>query len=108
MFFAHGTTVTIIRAGGVDQYGDPIVDGSRIDVEHCAVAPRSSSDIGGGRLGVIVGITVLFPADTVLEATDRFEIGGVVYELEGVPGVWESPFTGWRPGVEVALTRAAG
>lgn len=108
MIYPFGTAVTIVHAGVVDPYGDSVA-GTSETIDGCAVAPRSSSDIDGrGRAGVIVGLTVLFPADTVIAATDRFEIDGVLYQIEGVPGVWVSPFTGWRPGVEVALTRGAG
>lgn len=108
MRFPYGQTVTVVRGGGVDQYGDPIA-GVSFDVELCAVAPRSSSDINDrSRSGVIVGKLVLFPAGTVILPADRFEIGGVAWELDGDAGDWVSPFTGWNPGVEAALKRAAG
>lgn len=109
MEFPFGRTVTIIGSGGVDQYGDPIADAARTDIDGCAVAPRTSFDITGtGRFGVIVGLTVLFPDGTAIEPTDQFEIDGVLWQIEGVAGEWVSPFTGWRPGIEVALARAAG
>lgn len=114
MDFPFGTTVTIQHAGTTDPYGDP-TPGTSVDVEGCAVAPRSSTDIGGtsgvverGRNGVLVGLTVFFPSGTVIVDTDRFLIDGVLFQLEGVAGVWRSPFTGWEPGVEAALSRAAG
>ena len=110
MRFSHGETVTVVRAspGGVDAYGDPLPgDASRVDVPGCAVAPRYSSEPSErGRQGVIVGLTVYGP--DVFLSTDQVEVRGVLYDVEGEPGFWENPFTGWAPGVEVALRRAEG
>lgn len=108
MHFPFGTTVTIQHAGGTDQYGDPIA-GTSATVTGCAVAPRSSSDIADrARTGVIVGLSVYFPAGTVIVASDAFIIDGVTWQLDGEAGRWVSPFTGWQPGIEAALKRGSG
>jgi hypothetical protein len=31
-----------------------------------------------------------------------------MYEIDGEPGEWRSPFSGWHPGIEVAVTRVEG
>ena len=45
-------------------------------------------------------------AGTALPPQARVRVRDVLYEVEGEPGDWHSPFTGWRPGIEVALVRA--
>lgn len=113
MRFPFGVTVTIVRAapGGVDPYGDPIPGATtRIDIPRCGLAPRMSTEsTARGRQGVIVGQTVYLPdgSPTVLYV-DQLEVAGVLYDIEGEPGEWSNPFTGWVPGSEVAIRRAAG
>jgi hypothetical protein len=105
------STVVLIRGGGTDRYGDPIEGEGRIPLKGCIVAPRKHplGETGErGRQGVIVGLSLYAPAGVVIRHTDRVEHNGVLYEVEGEPGVWENPFTGSRPGTEVALRRATG
>jgi hypothetical protein len=42
-----------------------------------------------------------------LDGDDELVIDGDVYVVEGRPGDWRSPFTGWHPGIEVAVKRAS-
>lgn len=111
MDFAYGETVTIIRAPGVDQYGDPIPgDPMRIDIPGCAIAPRPLGETSErGRQGVIVGYTIYLPAGSpAILHTDQIEVRGAVREIDGEPAEWVSPFTGWTPGVEVAVKGGEG
>lgn len=112
MRFPYGVTVTIVRSPGKDQYGDPIPGTTtRIDIPLCAVAPRTSTEpTERGRQGVIVGKSVYLPdnASTIPLFTDQLEIAGVLYDIEGEPGDWTNPLTGWHPGSEIAIRRAAG
>jgi hypothetical protein len=111
-------TATIVRAnpGGTDQFGDPIAGTTvEIDVPGAAWAPRtqgagpSASEIHDrGRQGVIEGLSVYLPYGTDLRPTDQLRLDGVLYEVEGDPGSWWSPFTGRTPGIEVAVRRAEG
>lgn len=100
---------------GRDEYGNDVRVATRTPVDALAVWPRSS--IGGasstedtqGRDTVIVGLTAVLPFGTTVHATDRLEYGGLVWEIQGEPGVWgPSPFTGDVAGVEVALRRVEG
>ncbi|MFT9821150.1 hypothetical protein [Lysinibacillus sp. NPDC056185] len=115
MRFPAGETVTVLRANLVtDRYGNEVWDWSDPDrtlVPGCAVAPRRTgaaevTDLG--RQGVIVGLTVYAPAGTDIRPSDRMEVGGRVYEVDGESGTWASPFTGWAPGIEVALKQMEG
>lgn len=114
MRFPGGVTVTIVRKspGGTDTYGDPIAGTvTRIDIPLCGVAPRTSTEpTERGRQGVIVGKSVYLPdnASTIPLFTDQLEIAGVLYDIEGEPGDWTNPLTGWHPGTEIAIRRAAG
>lgn len=102
--------VVRVRESGTDEYGDPI-EGTptRLTIRGCIRAPRTTSEIEDrGRQGVIVGETLYAPPRADILATDQIEIDGVLFNIEGQPGVWQNPFTGWKPGLEVALTRGEG
>ena len=99
-----------LTPGGVDEYGDPVTSTETLaTIAGCAVAPRSSSDITErGRAGVIVGLSLYAPHGTDIRHDDLFDIDGTRYESDGEEGTWESPFSGWAAGVELALRRAVG
>ena len=110
--FTHGETVTILRdtPGGFDQYGDPIPSSTaRIDIVGCGIDDRYSTEpTERGRQGVIVGKTILAPAGSDFRSTDGVEVRGKAYVVDGDAGEPVSPFTGWAPGVVVAIRRAVG
>lgn len=110
--FPAGETVTVLRRvdGDPDRYGNPTHTwAAGVDVAGCAVAPRSSDEPAEtGRQAVITGLTVYMPPDTEVGPNDRLIVRGVTYEVEGEPGDWRHPFSGWRPGVEVAVSRVEG
>lgn len=123
MYFSHGESVTVLRAvAGADGYGDPVLadwanTGSIVStaVQGCAVAPSSGANLSGtsaednnNRTAVIVGLQLYLPAGTDIRSSDRVVVRGETFEVEGIPGDWRSPFTGWRPGVEVALIKVSG
>lgn len=113
MQFPFGVTVTIVRKspGGTDAYGDPIPGTTtRIEIPRCGLAPRMSTEsTARGRQGVIVGQTVYLPDNSPpVLYTDQLEVAGVLYDIEGDPGAWSNPLTGWTPGSEVAIRRAIG
>lgn len=107
MDFAAGKTLTLQSVTTTD---DGLGNSTESVVESlwgpCAVAPRYATESSGPRSpAVIVGLTVYGPA-TVINSDDRVLIDGVLWQVDGLPGVWESPFTGWAPGVEVPVKRA--
>lgn len=114
-----GVTLVIVRPMGRDRYGDPIDGEARFEVHGCAVAPRvggpgtASADLEArGREGVREGLTAYLPigpdGPPDVRHTDLVEFDGKLWEIDGEPSVWRSPFTGWPAGVEVALTRGEG
>ena len=115
MFLAAGEPVTVVHAEYVtDYYGN---ESEQLDwanavetvLEPCGVAPRYSSEpVDPNRSPVIIGLTVFLPSGATVSARDRLRVRGDLWEVEGEPGTWISPFTGWYPGVEVALRRVNG
>lgn len=110
-------TISRVRPspGGYDANGDPIPGTPTITtIDGAFVAPRTSSDVHDlGRLGVIVGLTLFVPYDTDLVATDKILVAegnanDGTYEIEGQPGDWLHPMTGWQAGQTMALRRAVG
>lgn len=107
------TTVTVLRPTAKDQHGD-VVSTTPHDVEDVIVAPRvgrsdySTEDDARGET-IIVGLTIYAPFDADIKATDQVRIDepawAGTYDVVGEPGRWQSPFSGWRAGMEVALTR---
>ena len=110
MRFAYDETVVIVRAPLVDgPYGNQERDwanATRTDSPGWGFAPRSGGEATTSDIpAVIVGLTGYGPPGAGVLPTDRMEVRGEVYKVEGEVGVWRSPFTGWEPGVEVALRR---
>lgn len=111
MDFTYGETITVMPGPpGTDSYGDPLpITRTGGDITGCAVAPRYSTEpTERGRQGVIVGLSIYAPTGSDILFTDLIEVRGQVYMVEGDPGDWVNPFTGWAPGMEIALKRAAG
>ena len=110
MIFPYGETAVILRAPLVDAgYGNQERDwdnATPTESPGWAFAPRPGDETTtSDSPSVIVGLTGYGPPGADVLPTDRLEVRGDVYEVEGEVGEWRSPFTGWEPGVEVALRR---
>jgi len=105
-----GETVTILRRAetGRDAHGNPIWGETEIPVPRCAVWPTGSTEQIQGQDQTSENLTVWMPYGTEVRETDRCRVRGLVYDVQGVPSSWASPFTGTRAGVEVRLTRVRG
>lgn len=110
----NGEDVTILTAPLVDdEYGSPSSErdweAATGTVVRAVVAARSSSEAdGAGRAAVIVGLTAYLPPGTAVTAHDRLRVRGDMYEVEGEPFEWRSPWSSTASGVEVALSRVSG
>ena len=106
VIFPHGVTVTVRSVvTSTDSYGDSTTETVETSWGPCAVAPRYATESVDPRSApVIVGKTVFGPAID-LDSDDQLIIDGLTYEVDGLPGEWVSPFTGWAPGVEVPVKR---
>ncbi len=112
---ARRRTVNRVRPDplGTDKYGDPLETGGvRTPIPGCVVSPRTAGGTGtsrdlenAGRRGLIIGLTLYAPETVDLRPTDRVEVDGTLYEIEGEPGLWAGTRLG---GFEVALKRVEG
>lgn len=111
MDYEHGVTITVRRDGEYDRNGDAIPGtGGDHTIDNCAWAPRATSETNRYGNAVIVGLELFVPYGADIRATDTVLLPGdpVVWFVDGDPGPWRSPFTDWRPGTQVALTRQKG
>ncbi len=112
--FPHGQTVTVYREER-NRLGDLATVEEQV-ISGCAVAPRTSSEPGGdprlgtsGRSTVLTGLTLYGPPGLRITARHRVRLAdGTVWQVQGDPGHWQSPFTAWAPGVVVELDRVTG
>lgn len=108
MTFPFGATVTLVRRvkSGEDAFGNDTFSTTSQTVVG-AYSPGGSSEQVQGQDVVVTQPTVYLPTGTDLRAVDAIDIGGERFEVDGTPGEWQNPFTGWRPGLEVRLRRVA-
>ncbi|GAA2108182.1 hypothetical protein [Streptomyces synnematoformans] len=112
----HGETVTVVRPGPPtqDEYGNDLPGvPTETEVAGCGIAPRDGNGAGGNEITdardtVIIGLTLYAPAGTDLRATDQVRVGGILYDIDGEPGWFTSPFTGSFGPVVAALERVSG
>lgn len=96
---------------GTDRYGNPVYEPVDVVLEE-----RAAFDPGGSREPVEVGReqTVTTPklyfrrAYPDLNDTDQVLVRGVVFDIEGNPADWKSPYASTVGGLVVELKRAEG
>lgn len=119
--WSNAQTVTINRMGvtGTDEYSDDVYGVVQaVPVQAVLVplllkrAPRATRPGGfsedlEGEFVVASGYTMYVPADTVIAVTDQVLIDGELWNVDGVPGLLASPFTGVSL-LQVELNRVTG
>lgn len=110
MTTAFGGDVTVHRRvlAGSDIYGNDRYTDVDADVDAIAFAPGGSTEVTQGRDTITVQPTLYLPADAVIDGLSAVTVDGVRYDVDGRPNRWQSPFTGWAPGVEVRLKAVTG
>lgn len=115
MNFPHGEIVSVLSTvTTTDAYGDSTTVVTEVAWGPCAIAPRTAIEsVDPHAPAVVVGKSLYGPATfadgtlpAVIDADDQILIGSDLYDVDGEAGDWESPFTGWHPGIEVAVKRA--
>lgn len=111
--FPFGETVTRHRGQKVDDgYGGFVIDWSLPTTDVTLVvglAPRVEDElVAPGRGGVVVGYTMYAPHGADVTFEDRFTTPYGLFEVDGEPGRWHSPFTDWAAGTTLALRRVVG
>lgn len=106
----RGETVDFLHRveGARDTHGNKTWTWADTPVPGCVVWPTGSTEQIQGQDQTSESLTLLAPFGTDVTAYERARIRGLVYEVNGIPSVWASPFTQTRAGVEVRLTRVTG
>lgn len=108
MPFGHGITVTIERPGGQTRHGDRLPPVTHT-VSPCTAYPRSTSEDNAIRDQVEDVWVLLAPYGADITETDVIVLpDGRRYEVDGAPGGFASPYTGWQPGTQIVLRRVTG
>lgn len=103
------TVVFLYRAAGPrDAHGNKTWTWTEAAVPGCIVWPTGSTEQIQGQDQTSEQLTVLAPYGTDVTAYERARARGLLYEVNGVPSPWSSPFTQTRAGVEMRLTRITG
>lgn len=110
---AFGETVTVLRPGSrTDRSGHTVPDPANptsTAVAGCAVWPGSVSEpLLAGRELALADFTVAMPAGTDVKPGDQLTIRSQTCDVVGVPFDFNSPFTGWAPGLIVQANLAKG
>lgn len=115
MDFPHGETVTRQRGvATVDPYsgeatGVDWTTPDELEIPGCAFNPgRSTEPVQDARTAVITEPEVYAPFGSDVRAGDRLVVRGVTFDVQGNPGDWRSPFTGWEAGMAIPLKRTEG
>ena len=116
MQYPYGETVVILDGAATSQDADGndvSTWPTKATYTHVPVAPADGNGTGGnedtaGRDLVVIGLTAYLPDGADVAAVDRATVRGETWEIVGLPQPWASPFTGWRPGIPVALRRVTG
>ena len=104
-----GLTVEVL-GGTRDLDGD--LQGEQVvgTIVGAGFAPGTSIEDNDRKAQVVTTGTLYVPADA-MQVTAQHRIrfpGGVVWSVDGAPGDWNSPLTGWQAGREIRLRRATG
>lgn len=101
--------VARILADEPDADGNDVYTDETTPLSNVPVWPRGGgTELVQGQDTLITGLWALLPAGTDVSGIDAVRVRGLLYEVDGEPGVYGSPFTGLAPGVQVALTRITG
>lgn len=107
---AFGEPATIITRTVTGQDGDGNDVYSTVEVATSgAFAPAGSTELVQGQATVIENDTFYLDEGAATpEPTDRLRIRGDLYEIDGRPGVFHNPYTGYEPGPVLRLERVTG
>lgn len=118
MTFALRTeTATLLRRSPVlgvsgtpvlDRYGAPSYQWSETPLVGVAVWPTRTDEDLAGRERVTTTWEALLPAGTPVAPSDRLRVRGGLWEVDGQPFAWMSPFGALLAGVQVRIRRVTG
>lgn len=108
----NATVAVVSVTTTTDPDGNDTTIESVTQLEWAAVAPRSSTERTDFSAPAVITDAALYaPAAAAIDADDTVRVSNHSpamdgdWQIAGMPGVWSSPFSEWRPGLEVALKR---
>lgn len=97
-----------VRRYTTNRYGDRSVTAT-FHVGQCVFAPTASDEVNDRSTAVTTDAVMYAPAYATLRPSDEVEFpDGTRWEVDGQPERWESPFSNWGTGMQVALKRVTG
>lgn len=109
MNFPHGVTITLVSTTTTtDDFGNGTTETVESQWGPCAVAPRYATESTDPRVPPVIVGKIVYGPPAAIDSDDTLLIDGIAYQVDGLPGEWTNPFTGWQPGIEVPVKRAAG
>lgn len=101
------TLVQRVLADTPDAFGnDRYTDTPR--TVRAVYAPGTTQETENNRDSLLDQPSIFLDPGEDLSYLDAVIIDGDTFEVDGTPRHWVHPITGWAPGVEVKLKRAAG
>jgi hypothetical protein len=108
MDFANGETLTLrSTVTTYDDLGNATTVVTESSWGPCAVAPRYATESTDSRVAPVVVGLVIYGPTVAINSDDTIVRDGIEWQVDGLPGEWRNPFTGWEPGMEVPVKRAA-
>lgn len=112
MTFPTPWTVFILGESATDEhddYGNPVTVETRTPWRVYGWAPGGSVELTGWSSQVTGDLAVYGPPPPVeVKSTDRLEVAGLEYEVDGLVKDFDHGPYGFAPGVVVPLNRATG
>jgi hypothetical protein len=111
--FGAGFTLTVNRYGKADKFGHR-PEPTPHSIDGCAAAPAGSTERAGDQILTLEQDQIYAPYDADVIPTDELvvpegqSIDAGVYQVDGKPQRWRSPFTGEEFGTVIRLARATG
>jgi hypothetical protein len=97
-----GISVTVQRAT-FDRFNDATYVDHHV-IDGCLEYPTGSDERDQA---VTDNRTLLVPIGSDIVPSDRVKLGGLLFQVQGLPTAWADPFTGWSPGKSVNLERVS-
>ncbi len=108
--FPFGFTLIVTRYGTPDRFGNRPEPTTHL-VPGCAAAPEGSKESTGATVSTLQSDTIYAPYDADVEPTDELmvppdqPIAPGVYQVDGRPERWRSPYSGTAFGTVIRVTR---
>jgi hypothetical protein len=100
-------SITQIRqsSAGTDDYGEPIIVTTEIELTAIVAARTGSKTVGAAEITVTSGLTLYLPPAADIHIKDVFVVRGQRYVLDGEPFDWRNGLGNWTPGTVIDLQR---